>query len=84
MEQNRYVLSIYFCIRPFQLPDWLYGIQQELIDETPITNYYPSTFTPLMMAQDRTESTWVTINQPVPAGHYEIDSATGKDIYKNM
>ena len=42
IEQYRHVLSTYFCICPFQLLNWFYCVQQELVDETPITNCYPS------------------------------------------
>ena len=48
IEQYRHVLSTYFCIRPFQLPNWFYNIQRELIDEIPISNCYPSTFYPIL------------------------------------
>ena len=41
-------LSTHFCICPFQLLHGFYGIQQELVDETPITNSYPSTFCPIL------------------------------------
>ena len=41
IKQYRYLLSTYFCICPFQLPDRFYGIQWELVDETPVTNCYP-------------------------------------------
>ena len=41
-------LSIYFCIYPFQLPNWFYSIRRELVDETPITTCYPSTFYPIL------------------------------------
>ena len=44
IEQYRHVLSTYFFICPFQLPNWFYAVQWELVDETPITNCYPSTF----------------------------------------
>ena len=44
IDQYRYVLSTNFCICPFQLPNWFYSIQQELVDETSITNCYLSTF----------------------------------------
>ena len=37
-------MSTYFCICPFQLPNWFYCIRRELVNETPITNCYPSTF----------------------------------------
>ena len=48
IEQYRYILSTYFCICPFQLPNWHYGVQRELLDETPITNCYPNTFCPIL------------------------------------
>ena len=44
IEQYRQVLSTYFCICPFQLLNWFYGVWQELVDETLITNCCPSTF----------------------------------------
>ena len=37
IKQYRHVLSTYFCICPFQLPNWFYGVLRELVDETPIT-----------------------------------------------
>ena len=40
IEQYRHLLSTHFCICPFQLPYRFYGIRQELVDETPITNCY--------------------------------------------
>ena len=38
IKQYRHVLSTYFCIYPFELPHWFYGIRRELVDETPIIN----------------------------------------------
>ena len=44
IEQYRHLLSTHFYICHFQLPHWFYGIWRELVDETPITNFYLSTF----------------------------------------
>ena len=48
IEQYRYVLYVYFCICPFQLPNWFYDVWWELVDETPIINCYRSTFCPIL------------------------------------
>ena len=48
IEQYRHVLSTNFCICPFQLPNWFYDNLHELVDTTPITNCYPSSFYPIL------------------------------------
>ena len=48
IEQYRPLLSTYFCICPFQLLNWFYSIRWELGDETPMTNCYLSTFSPIL------------------------------------
>ena len=42
IEQYGHVLSTYFCILSFQLPNWFYSIRRELVDETFMTICYPS------------------------------------------
>ena len=42
--QYIHVLSTYFCLYPFELPNWFYCDRWDLVDETLITNCYPFTF----------------------------------------
>ena len=48
IKQYRHVLSTYFCICPFRLQNWFYSMWRKLVNETPITNCYPSTFCPIL------------------------------------
>ena len=48
IEPYRHLLSTHFCICSFQLPHWFYGIRRELVNKTPITCCYPSTFCPVL------------------------------------
>ena len=43
IKQYRQFLSRHLCISPFELPHWFYDIQRELVNETSIPNWYPST-----------------------------------------
>ena len=44
IKQFRHPLSRHFCIYPFKSPSWFYGNRWELVNETPIINWLPSTF----------------------------------------
>ena len=50
---NNIDLATDFCIYPFELPHWFYGMQRVLLNETPISNSHPSTLCPILSYHQR-------------------------------
>ena len=44
IQQYRQYLSTQFFIYLFESPHWFYGIRRELVNETPLINWFPSSF----------------------------------------
>ena len=48
IEHNRYFLSTYFFVNPFELPYRSYDIRQEMVYKPSMISYLPSTFYPTL------------------------------------
>ena len=85
IEEYGHVLSTYFCICPFQLPNWFYGVRWELVDETPITNCYPSTFCPILNHHKecvycKMQGKWLRVKQRSIKYHFFVFGMTWPGI----
>ena len=48
IKHNRYFMSTYFLLDPFEFPYYFYGIRRELIYVLSIVAFIPSTFCPTL------------------------------------